>query len=90
VTYKPEEEGGLVGLECLPWVDGLGSSGVIICNQHRSGAQCFNELMISAVAESRGATYLLEGLVVDKASSVLGNLELALLDLLSKLPAGNG
>ena len=33
-------------------------------------------------------TYLLQGLVVDEASSILGDLELAFLDLLAKLPKG--
>lgn len=37
------------------------------------------------------STYLLESLVVDKTRSILGNLQLPLLDLLAKLPSdGSG
>ena len=43
---------------------------------------------VSSSALGTLKTYLLQGLVVDEASSILGNLELAFLDLLAKLPGG--
>jgi hypothetical protein len=49
----------------------------------RLGASC---LLVALYATGTPKTYLLQGLVVDEACSILGDLELAFLDLLAKLP----
>jgi hypothetical protein len=47
---------------------------------------------VSRLLFAKGASkiYLLQGLVVDKARRILGDLELAFLDLLAKLPGRGG
>ena len=42
------------------------------------------------VSRAGGHTHLLESLVVDETRRVLGDIELALLQLLSELPVGEG
>jgi hypothetical protein len=51
---------------------GGGAEDIVLCEEGRGGGELLDEL--------------LQGLVVDEAGGVLGDLELALLDLLAKLP----
>lgn len=54
-----------------------------LANRHRVGTE--GKQRITEARESDRA-YLFQGLVVHKAGSILGHLELALLDLLAELP----
>lgn len=45
-----------------------------------------SQVSMHLVCDGTPRTYLLQGLIVDEASSILRDLELAFLDLLAKLP----
>ena len=94
-AYEPKEEGGLVGLKGFPRIDAFISGAcILLWLKCRRGNEGFDELIGESIPKSNTAKgiwqielgYLLEGFVVNKARGVFGNIELTLLDLLSKLP----
>ena len=59
---------------------------LVACQRLSLDASRFSDDLYNHMRRARFKTYLLQCLVVDEASSILGDLELAFLDLLAKLP----
>lgn len=88
-AHHSEEKGGLVGLQRGLRIKSVISMALPLCGDHGRCTQFLDELeSISRKGQAvvRNARYLLEGLVVDEAGSVLWDLQLTLLDMFPELP----
>lgn len=94
LSLKLEEERALVCLKGSLWVlDRLSSGWRLLRINDRSGAQSFDKLRVSQPIEynrsSSAMADLLQRLVIHEAGGIFGNLQLSLLNVLSKLPAAS-